>query len=318
MSVSTADQRIRALRPPKQQVDPYTALGSTTEPERRPDGTIENTLTVFLAGAECPFTCSFCDLWRYTIDGPTPPGALSHQLRAVLESANTPTIDRLKLYNASNFFDPRAVPPRDVYEIAELARTFSSVTVESHASTIGERTLNFARATGTRLEVALGLETVHPMASARLNKRLDLDGFDHAARFLGDHGIDIRVFVLVGSPHVPPSESVDWTVRTVEHAAERGAAIISVIPVRTGNGELERLQRVGEFSPPTLDDLEEVVRRCSSVTNAVVTADLWDGHRLAAPDCCGALRIDRLRRWNLEGKLGPRATCATCGRVGAA
>ena len=53
------------------------AHGSLVEEERRPDGRIERALTVFLAGAECPFTCSFCDLWRCTIDGPTPPGALT-------------------------------------------------------------------------------------------------------------------------------------------------------------------------------------------------------------------------------------------------
>src|SRR4029078_7928629 len=80
VSVSAADRRIRSLRPPKPHVDPYVAHVTVREEERRPDGRIERALTVFLAGAECPFTCSFCDLWRYTIDRPTPPGALVAQL----------------------------------------------------------------------------------------------------------------------------------------------------------------------------------------------------------------------------------------------
>ncbi|HET7615214.1 MAG TPA: hypothetical protein VFK26_14945 [Gemmatimonadaceae bacterium] len=312
MNLSTADQRIRALRPPRQQVDPYTALGSTVEQERRPDGTIEQTLTVFLAGAECPFTCSFCDLWRYTIDGPTPPGALAHQLRGVLETVEIRKIDRLKLYNASNFFDPRAVPAQDVHEIAGLARGFRYVTVESHASTIGERALSFATEIGGHVEVALGLETIHPLASRQLNKKLDLTRFDRAADFLRDNAIDIRVFVLLGAPHVPRSESIDWTVRTVEHAAGSGAAVISVIPVRSGNGELERLQTLGQFFPPSLGDLEEVIARCAHIAPAVVTADLWDIERLAAAECCRSLRVERLRRWNLEGRLAPRVECASC------
>ena len=82
------------------------------EEERRPDGRIERALTVFLAGAECPFTCSFCDLWRYTIDGPTPPARSSRRLERALADVDEPLPDRLKLYNASNFFDRRAVPPR--------------------------------------------------------------------------------------------------------------------------------------------------------------------------------------------------------------
>jgi len=176
--------------------------------------------------------------------------------------------------------------------------------------TIGERTVKFAAATGTRLEVALGLETIHPTALEQLNKRLDLDRFDRAARFLGDNGIEMRVFVLLGAPHVPRDDSIDWTVRSVEYAAQRGAAVISVIPVRGGNGELERLQALGEFSPPTLDDLEEVIELCSHIGDSVVTADLWDVDRLAAPECCRALRVDRLREWNVGGRPAPRVLCA--------
>ena len=203
VSASAADQRIRSLRPPKAQVDPYTAHGSLLEEERRPDGRIERALTVFLSGAECPFTCSFCDLWRFTIDGPTPPGALTTQLEKVLDTLDRPLPDRLKLYNASNFFDERAVPSEDLAGIARLAAPFAAVTVESHASTIGPKTLAFAQRIPGRLEVAVGLETIHPVAAAQLNKRLDLARFDLAAGFLAENGIDLRVFVLLGTPYVP-------------------------------------------------------------------------------------------------------------------
>ena len=99
MSVSAADRRIRALRPPKRAVDPYRAHGWLLEEERRPDGRRERALTVFLAGAECPFTCSFCDLWRYTIDGPTPAGAIPRQLEDTLLAVKDVSLDRVKLYN---------------------------------------------------------------------------------------------------------------------------------------------------------------------------------------------------------------------------
>ena len=221
MSSAVADDRIRSLRPAKPYVDPFAAHGSVVEEERRPDGTIERALTVFLAGAECPFTCSFCDLWRYTTDGATPNGALPAQLRRVLDGLDAPLPDRVKLYNASNFFDRRAVPPGDVPAIAELSRGFSGVTVESHVNTIGEATVAFSRLITGRLEVAVGLETIHPLAATRINKRLDLARFEKGARFLADHAIDLRVFVLLGAPHVPAGESVEWTVRTVEHAVQR-------------------------------------------------------------------------------------------------
>jgi radical SAM enzyme (TIGR01210 family) len=151
-------------------------------------------------------------------------------LESVLQALDDPSPDRLKLYNASNFFDQRAVPSEDLIGIAKLSAPFAAVTVESHANTIGPKTLAFSRQIAGRLEVAVGLETIHPIAAARLNKRLDLTRFDSAARFLSENGIDLRVFVLLGAAYIPAEESVAWTVRTVGYAAERGASVVSIPP----------------------------------------------------------------------------------------
>lgn len=312
MSVSAADRRIRSLRPPKPKVDPYTAHGSLVEEERRPDGTIERALTLFLAGAECPFTCSFCDLWRWTVDGPTPRGALTQQLERVLRTIESPRPSRLKLYNASNFFDRRAVPAEDLPAIAALAAPFASVTVESHANTLGALTLEFARQITGRLEVAVGLETIHPNSAAQLNKRLDLTRFDRGARFLSDNDIDLRVFTLLGAPHVPADESVEWVVRTVEYATQRGAAVVSIIPVRGGNGEMERLEALGHFTPPLLSQLEAALDGCLHFAPTVITADLWDADRLPACPHCRSERIERLHRLNVTGRAEAPIVCAAC------
>jgi radical SAM enzyme (TIGR01210 family) len=313
-AVRTADARIRSLRAPKPAADPYAAHGWLLEEERRPGGTIDLALTVFLAGAECPFTCSFCDLWRWTLDGPTPSGALPAQLSAVLRSldGSAPRPQRLKLYNASNFFDRRAVPPEDLPHIAALAATFGGVTVESHASTIGPQALEFARRIPGRLEVAIGLETIHPVASAHLNKRLDLARFERAAGYLAGNGMDLRAFVLLGAPYLPAGESVEWTVRTAEYAARCGASVVSIIPVRGGNGELERLEALGHFTPPTLSQLGEALDRCVGLPGTVVTADLWDVERLPGCARCRHARVERLRRLNLGAGAEPWIACVEC------
>ena len=312
MNATAVDQRIRSLRAPKPVVSPWQAHGYVVEEERRPGGQVERALTVFLAGAECPFTCSFCDLWRWTIDGPTPAGALVKQVTDVLRSIDRPQPDRLKLYNASNFFDRRAVSVDDLPAIAALAAPFAGVTVESHANTVGALTLEFASMLSGRLEVAVGLETIHPAAAEHLNKRLDLTRFDRAAEFLANADIDLRVFVLLNVPYIPADESVEWTVRTVEYAVLRGASVVAVIPVRGGNGEMERLESLGYFTPPTLSGLEDVLDRCLQFASAVITVDLWDAERLVKCDACGPVRVERLRRINLTGRAEPRITCAVC------
>jgi uncharacterized Fe-S cluster-containing MiaB family protein len=310
---STEDRRIRSLRPAKPHVNPLKGHGSTIDSERRPGGIVERALTVFLAGAECPFTCSFCDLWRWTLDGPTPLGALPAQLRHVLDNRdNLDNLQRLKLYNASNFFDHRAVPPEDLPALADLTSPFARVTVESHANLVGPPALAFSGRIPGRLEVAIGLETINPAAAAQLNKRMDLARFDGAADFLGLHDIDLRVFVLLGTPYIDPKETVEWTVRTAEYAARRGAAAIALIPVRGGNGEMERLAALGHFAPPSLRQLEAALDGCLGLAPAAVAADLWDVDRLDACAECGPRRVERLRRVNLTGRAEPPVTCSAC------
>jgi len=269
------------------------------EEERTPNG-LERAVTVFLAGAECPFTCSFCDLWKYTLDGPTPVGALPLQLARALEEIGPRFPERLKLYNASNFFDRVAVPAVDLPRLAELAARFESVTVESHANTVGPLTLEFAALLHGRLEVAIGLETIAPAAAAQLNKKLDLTQFDRAADFLRAHDLDLRVFVLLGTPHIAPAESVEWTVRSVEYAAAHGAQRVAIIPVRGGNGELERLQALGEFVPPTLAQLESALEQCLSIPSTIVTADTWDLEKLPGCPACRSERVARIRSMNIS------------------
>jgi len=119
--------------------------------------------------------------------------------------------------------------------------------------------------------------------------------------------------VLLGAPYIDPRESVDWTVRTAEYAARRGATRIALIPVRAGNGEMERLEALGHFVPPRLAQLEAALDRCLDLQPVVVEADLWDVDRLAACTQCRSRRIERLRRLNLTGRTEPPVDCPSCG-----
>ncbi|HEX3557325.1 MAG TPA: radical SAM protein [Thermoanaerobaculia bacterium] len=306
-------QWIRSLRAPKRRSDPWEPLGHLWEEERTQDGRLQPALTVFLAGAECPFTCVFCDLWRETLDGATPPKVLPIQLRKALAAAGLPRGPAaVKLYNASNFFDPRAVPPGDEPELLELVAPFCRVTVECHPRLVGDRCLRFAERLAGALEVAMGLETVHPQALALLDKEMTLADFDRAAATLRGAGIGLRAFVLVAPPFVPPDEAVEWAVRSAEHAFAQGAERVSLIPVRGGNGAMEALREAGDFTPPRLDQLEDALERCLAL-QGIVTADLWDARRFVSCAACADQRLARLETMNRTGLPTPRLACAACG-----
>jgi radical SAM enzyme (TIGR01210 family) len=309
--------RVRALRPAKAAVDPWRPLGLLIEDERVPGGGRETVLTVFLAGAECPLACVFCDLWRHTLDAPTPPGALPAQIAAALADPRVAAARprRIKLYNASNFFDRRAVPPEDLPRIVEALDAFEGVTVESHPRMLGAPCLDFARRIRGRLEVAMGLETVHEDALRRIGKGATVADVRAAAEGLAAAGVDLRVFVLVGPPYVPAAEQRDWTVRSAADALRFGARVVSLIPVRGGNGALETLAGEGLFTPPTLRDLEAALDGAHALSGeGVVLADLWDVERLPACASCRAGRIERLRRLNATGRVEGAFACAACAR----
>jgi hypothetical protein len=145
-----------------------------------------------------------------------------------------------------------------------------------------------------------------------LNKKLDLAGFDRSMGFLGEHGIDARVFVLLGAPGIPASETVEWTVRSVEHAARRGASLVSIIPVRGGNGEMERLASAGQFTAPSLAQLEQALDLALDQPRTAVSVDLWDVGQLAACASCRDARVERMRRINLSGAREASIVCGAC------
>ena len=135
------DRFIAARRPEKNaSIRPArTASSSRTRPSR-PEVAVP-VATIFLTNKECTYRCTMCDLWKNTLDAPTPRGAIPEQIRWALE--RLPAARRIKLYNAGSFFDRAAIPPEDHAAIAELVRGFDRVVVECHPALVGDNVLRF-------------------------------------------------------------------------------------------------------------------------------------------------------------------------------
>jgi radical SAM enzyme (TIGR01210 family) len=275
------------------------------EEECNRDGVIDSVATIFLTNRECPFRCLMCDLWRNTLTTTVPAGAIPAQIDHAL--AKLDSARQVKLYNSGSFFDPRAIPVADYEAIAARVHRFERVIVENHPSFTGDACLRFRDLLDGAFEIAMGLETVHPQVLAGLNKRMTLDQFSAAASFLRRHEIDLRVFILVQPPLMPPAEALMWAERSLDFAMECGATAATLIPTRGGNGAMEALS----FAPPALAVLESAVEYGLRLRAGRVFADLW-GVREGCPDC-HALRVARLRQMNLQQVVLDRIVCSTCG-----
>ena len=338
------DRFVLARRGPRHAVDPWAAPRVVVDPEPDGDGGIADAVTVFLTGRECPWRCVMCDLWRHTTEADTPPGAIPHQiglalaLQAGLRAGPRPGAVRrfLKLYNAGSFFDPRAVPPIDDPAIARVVADMARVTVESHPRLIGDRTwrlrdlLAGARGDGhggPSLEVAMGLETAHPDALARLNKGCTVDDFRAAAAALAAHGVGLRAFLLVHPPFVPRADQAAWLLRSIDVALDAGASVVSLIPTRGDSGAMPALAAQGAFVSPSLAEFEtsaalaldrvqnvpRIPGRSPARSPARVVADLWDIAAFATCAACLDARRARLLRLNLEQRVPDPMACAACG-----
>ena len=253
---------------------PYAFLNER-EPFRdeRGNTSIFDVTTVFLTASRCPIGCSMCDLHRNTLSEPSQPGAIPTQIRyaqAHLERASW-----IKLYNSGNFFDPSSIPPHDYASIGSLCAGYQRVIIENHPRFGAHRHDRFREHVGGTLEIAVGLETVQPRVLNRLRKQMSRDDFDRYARSLISDGIDLRVFLIVGAPHLSVKESLRWAQLSIRHAVRAGARHVSLIPARSGHGwggmaeSLPRieLEHLADLFCASLDDLGAA---------ACLSADLWD------------------------------------------
>jgi len=330
------DAWILAQRSGRNQLDPQRPYHFCFEEERTESGEVAGVATIFLANRECPWRCLMCDLWRNTLAETGPPGSIPAQIDHAL--ARLPAAKTLKLYNSGSFFDRAAIPPGEYPAIAERARRFERVIVECHPALVGEACLRFRDllaasspfplkgeragvrgevvplASRSKLEVAMGLETVHREVLARLNKRMTLEQFAKAANFLRKNEIALRVFILVKPPFLDEEEALDWAKRSLDFAFDCGASVASLIPTRSGNGALEALAKRQEFSPPNLTTLERAAEYGVALRRGRVFADLWDLEKFSDCAACFPARLARLREMNHRQSLLASVTCSKCGR----
>ncbi len=304
---ASIDRWILTHRGAKHAVDPHRPYAWLVEKELAASGRIEDTAIIFLTNRECPFHCLMCDLWKNTTDVSVPPGAITAQIEWALKQM--PEARHLKLYNSGSFFDERAIPGKDWESIASLVNHFETVIVESHPRLINDKCLRFRDMLRPGLQIAMGLETVNPDILRRLNKQMTVEDFAGSVNFLTSHGIPARAFILLRPPFLSESEGIYWAEKSLDFAFQTGVECCTIIPVRAGNGAMDLLSEKGDFSPPDIRSLEEVLEYGIRLKAGRVFADTWDIGLFSSCSKCLDQRTGRLTEMNHSQKVGERVFC---------
>jgi radical SAM enzyme (TIGR01210 family) len=300
---------VKKHRSKKETLDSSKPYHYLHEEEVQYDGSLKSVNTIFLTNKECPFKCVMCDLWRHTLDEPTPVSAIPKQIDYALK--RLPKASVIKLYNSGNFFDGKAIPVDDYGEIADLLHDFEHVVVENHPKLIGDRISDFKKLLTGTFEVAMGLETIHPDVMPKLNKQITRDNFRQAVGYLIERDIVVRAFILLNPPFLKGiEENRKWCLKSVEFAFESGVSVCTIIPTRGGNGMMEVLENQGDFQPPTLDELEKVYADSLRLNKGLVFCDLWDLEQFSPCNRCIEDRKKRLKEMNRAQKFIPEIECS--------
>jgi radical SAM enzyme (TIGR01210 family) len=249
-----------------------------------------------------------CDLWKNTIDTTTVPGTIPKQIEYALE--RLPSVRQIKLYNSGNFFDKKAIPTQDYDGIADILAGFETVIIENHPKFINQTALEFRDKINANLQVAIGLETVHPKVLPLLNKQMTLEDFSGSVQFLKENDIFTRAFILLRPPFLDENEGIIWAKKSIDFAFEEGVECCVVIPTRSGNGALNKLKTDGYFHSPRIRSIEEVLEYGISLDKGRVFADLWDVKQFSECEICVDLRVSRMNRMNLDQNFIDKVKCS--------
>lgn len=225
------------------------------------------------------------------------------ELRAQLEKALASYSGErmVKIYNSGSFLDKREIPlefREDVFRgFAEAER----VLFESRPEFVTEETLG--ELPSDKVSVAIGLESSNEdVLRGCVRKGFSVGEYATAARMLGSFRIPLRTYLLLKPPFLTERQSVEDAKRSVSFASEFSESV-SINPLNVQKGTLvEELWRRGDYRPPWLWSLIEVLKSEKRVGTRVFSSPTGGGTPRGAHNCtrCDRKVLEAIQRFTFS------------------
>ena len=296
--------QLRDVRP----ADPTEYISTWTEKDVL-DGKVVDAWVIIFRTRGCYWArksgCSMCG-YVNDVAVEVAPADLEVQLAKVLAvHKGQPCV---KVYTSGNFFDDHEVFPEVRRRIVkELGARCEKVLVETLAHLVRREPLEEGVKHAQKFEIALGLESANDVVLRHaVNKFWGLREHVRAANLAHEAGVTVKSYLLLKPPFLTEREAIEDVVETA-HAVDLVSDTISINPMNVQrNTVVDHLFRRGEYRPPWLWSVADVLRRCRDLKAHVKSHPTAGGMRRGAHNCgeCDAGFVHAIEDFSLG--LGDR------------
>ena len=226
---------------------------------------------------------------------------LMHQLKMAAELHHGQPIT--KVFTSGSFFDEHEVPPQFRKAVLkEFGGKSKKLLVETLAPFTKKELVEEAVSSCDEFEVAFGLESATPaVLKYSVNKPFGLEQHLKAASIVRDRGGSVKTYLLIKPPFLTEKEAIEDAVTSAGVVSDC-TDTISFNPVNVQKGTLvERMWRRGQFRPPWLWSVTEVLARTKPLKPRVMSDPTAAGLPRGAHNCgkCDATAAAAIKDFSL-------------------
>ncbi|MFQ6012670.1 MAG: archaeosine biosynthesis radical SAM protein RaSEA [Thermoplasmata archaeon] len=293
-------EETRASRPH----DPTQYISAWTERELL-DGEMVDAFVLILRTKGCYWARkSGCSMCGYVSDGYANVSEedLLAQWAAALDAYQGQPV--VKVYNSGNFFDPNEIPPTARRRIlGDLGERCLKVVVENLPQLVRRPLLEEALGFCPRFEVAIGLETANDFVRDHtVSKDFTFARYEKAVHVAHAAGATVKTYLLFKPPFLAERAAIRDVVASVR-AIDGLSDTVSINPTNVQRDTLvDRLYRRGEFRPPWLWSLVEVLKTVRGSASRVMSKPTGGGRPRGAHNCgdCDAAVLRAVEDYSLQ------------------
>lgn len=166
----------------------------------------------------------------------------------------------VKIYTSGSFLDTAEISLENRKKIFSAFGSAERILFESRPEFITEE--SFSEIDKRKAEIAIGLETAdEEILKKCVRKGFTVADYTHAAERMRSMDVPLRTYLLLKPPYLTERAAVEDTIRSIAYASPHSESI-SINPVNVQkNTVVDSLWRRGNYRPPWLWSLVEVLRR---------------------------------------------------------